>query len=317
MPDVVGDHAADAFVTLRATPAGAATASASAAGDVIPPPGSTPSKFNRFVYDAFGVLGKDERARVEQKMFALARDSGVEVVTLLTDDLHGMSANDYAYAMMRQLRVGKLDVGNGAVIVVAPRQNDVAIAIGPGLMIEAEYLMDLNVQTLRSFLDDGWAWCQKKGDCGGWTSNFFGATERIAGSGKHWEWTIRYPSLVAMKQVAQQTFDARQQNGGDYDPEQDPTWRKIARFAGTVVSLTPDKNDRHRFVNTTHEGMVGPAVLVRDDDGGEAMLYVNAHAQALMPAGKLVEGRHYSFVVREASLGNDPPQLDLLSYDAL
>jgi hypothetical protein len=239
------------------------------------------------------------------------------VVTLLVDDLHGMSANDYAYAMMRQLRVGKLDVGNGAVIVVAPKQNDVAIAIGPGLMIEAEYLMALNIDSLKNFLGDGWSWCQKKGDCGGWTQNFFGTTERIANSGKHWEWTIRYPSLAAMQETYRTELEARNKNGTAYDPEKDPTWRKIARIAGTVTSLKPDHDDGKHFVNSTHEEMVGPAVLVKGEDGQEVMLYVNAQASALMPAGKLVQGRKYGFVVREANLSNDTPQMDLLSYDQL
>ena len=62
---------------------------------------------------------------------------------------------------------------------------------------------------------------------------------------------------------------------------------------------------------------MGPAVLVKGEDGQEIMLYVNAQAQALMPSGKLMQGKRYGFVVREANLSNDTPQMDLLSYDLL
>jgi hypothetical protein len=219
--------------------------------------------------------------------------------------------------MMRQLRVGKLDVGNGAVVVVAPEQRESAIAIGPGLLIEVGNLQELNLTSLESFIEDAWPVCTKYGNCKGWTENFFLTSDRIARSGQHWEWTVRYPSLAEMKAVHDREFAERMESGASYDPDQSLTWRKIARFSGTVVDLSPDPQDRAHFVNGVHAEMVGPAVLVRSDDGIDAMLYVHPHAQGLMPAGRLVEGARYGFVIREHSLGNDTPQLDLLSYDAL
>jgi hypothetical protein len=285
--------------------------------DVLPAPGSTPSKFGQFVYDEFGVLDAPERQKAEQRMYGIARDSGVEVVTLLVKDLHGMSAQDYAYAMLRQLRVGKLDVGNGAVVVVAPEQRESAIAIGPGLLIEVGNLHDLNQSSLRTFIDDAWPVCTKYGNCKGWTQNFFLTSDRIARSGDHWEWTIRYPDLASMKARHDADFAERMRTGASYDPDKSATWRKIARYSGTVASLVPDPDSKQHFVNAIHAQMVGPAVLVRGDDGSEAMLYVHPHAQALMPSGKLVEGARYRFVVRADNLDGTPPQLDLLSYDAL
>lgn len=292
-------------------------APARSGADVVPAPGSTPSKFGQFVYDEFGLLDPEGRAEAERRMFGFARDSGIEVVTLLVKDLHGMSARDYAYAMMRQLRVGKLDVGNGAVVVVAPEQRQSAIAIGPGLLIEVGNLQELNLTSLESFIEDAWPVCTKYGNCKGWTENFFLTSDRIARSGQHWEWTVRYPSLAEMKAVHDREFAERMESGASYDPDQSLTWRKIARFSGTVVDLSPDPRDRTHFVNEKHAEMVGPAVLVRSDDGIDAMLYVHPHAQGLMPAGKLVEGARYGFVIREHSLHSDTPQLDLLSYDAL
>ncbi|MEO7850982.1 MAG: TPM domain-containing protein [Rubrivivax sp.] len=306
---------------LPGLPAANATAIAAASApnkgrDVLPAPGSTPSKFNQFVYDEFGVLDPAERARVEKKMYEHAKATGVEVVTLLVDDLHGMSAQDYAYAMMRQLRVGKLDVGNGALLVVAPKQNDAAIAMGPGVMLESKSFIEGDSKRLRNFLDMGWDWCQKKGNCGGWTQQFFGASEHIASGTRSWEWTIRYQSLADILSVYKQGLAMRAKSSARYDPKTDPTWRKIVRVRGTVVDRTPDKSNRKLFVNSIHEKLVGGAILVRTDNGSDVMVYVNPHTEALMPGGKLQEGRMYSLVVREHSLA-DTPQLDLLSYDAL
>lgn len=285
--------------------------------DVLPTPGSTPSKFGQFVYDEFGVLDAAGRQDAERRMYAVARDSGVEVVTLLVKDLHGMNAQDYAYAMLRQLRVGKLDVGNGALVVVAPEQRESAIAIGPGLLIEVGNLHELNQASLRRFIEDAWPVCTKYGNCKGWTQNFFLTSDRIARSGDHWEWTIRYPDLASMKAKSDADFAERMKTGASYDPDKSATWRKIALYSATVTSLAPERADKRHFVNDIHSRMVGPAVLVRGDDGSEAMLYVPEHAQALMPAGRLVQGGRYRFVVRADNLDGTPPQLDLLSYDAL
>ena len=318
-PVVSSVPSAPADTPAAPAPAADAPVRAVAGGgiDVLPAPGSTPSKFGQFVYDEFGLLDAPERQKAEQRMYGIARDSGVEVVTLLVKDLHGMSAQDYAYAMLRQLRVGKLDVGNGAVVVVAPEQRESAIAIGPGLLIEVGNLHDLNQKSLRSFIDDAWPVCTKYGNCKGWTQNFFLTSDRIARSGDHWEWTIRYPDLASMKAKHDADFAERMKTGASYDPDKSATWRKIARYSATVASLTPDPASKEHFVNPIHAQMVGPAVRVRGDDGSEAMLYVHPHAQALMPSGKLVEGGRYSFVVRADNLDGTPPQLDLLSYDAL
>ena len=284
--------------------------------DRVAAPGSTPSKFNRFIQDEFGVLDPTLRAELEQKFFDYAKDVGIEVVTLLVDDLHGMSANDYAYAMMRQLRVGKLDVGNGAVVVIAPEQNTAGIAMGPGLMLENDFQYENYLKSISRSIENGWGWCRKQGNCGGWTENFLSPSLQIAGGGRHWEWSIRYQDLGAMLAAHAREFEQRQLDGTRFDPARSTTWRKLVRFSGTVADLDPPRGDKRRFVNAKHEEMVGPPVLV-EFDGRAAMLYVDPHTQALMPAGRLEAGRRYSFVARESSLHNDTPQLDLLSYDRL
>lgn len=315
LPSVPGPS--DAPIAMNgAADAPVAAAAPSTGPDVLPAPGSTPSKFNRFVYDAFGFLDREERARVEQRMFDIARDAGVEVVTLMVDDLHGMNAQDYAWAMMRQLRVGKLDVGNGAVVVIAPEQGDAAIAMGPGLLLENAFMLDNHMRSLRTSIADGWPVCKQYRGCKGWTRNFFGPTSSIASGGDGWEWSIRDQDLLAMLVRHQAEFQRRQRQGGTYDPARSTTWRKIVRFTGAVADLSPSKHDPATYVGTAREKSVGPALLVRYDGDRQATVYAHPQIAGLMPAGNLVEGRRYSFVARVHNLHMQTPQLDLLSYDA-
>ncbi len=321
-PAAPGPVAADPAATLApaaATPAAPARSIAAAPGgrDVLPAPGTTPSKFDRFVYDAYGYFDAGERAALEQRAFETARDAGVEVVTLLVDDLHGLSAQEYAWAMLRQLRVGKLDVGNGAVVVIAPAQNDAAIAMGPGLLLENEFMLDNHLRSLKTSIGEGWPICVKYGACKGWTRNFLTPSLSLAASGDAWEWTIRDQDLSAMIARHEQEFAERQRSGASYDPARDSTWRKIVRFTGTVENLAPGSDDASVYVAARHAQSVGPALIVRHGDDLSATLYANPRIAAMMPAGKLVEGRRYVFVARVHNLDMKTPQLDLLSYDAL
>jgi hypothetical protein len=323
LPTVPGPSDAPIAVNEPATPMlepapdSPLAAAPSTGPDVIPAPGSTPSKFNRFVYDAFGYFNPAERAKLEQRMFEVARDAGVEVVTLMTDDLHGLSANDYAWAMLRQLRVGKLDVGNGAIVVIAPKQGAAAIAMGPGLLLENEFLLKNHMRSLETSIADGWPVCEQYQGCAGWTQNFFGPSHSIASGGDGWEWTIRDQDLSVMLARHEAEFAERQRTGTSYDPMKSTTWRKIVRFEGTVADLSPSKDDPKVYVGSGREKSVGPALLVRYGDDRIATVYANPQIAGLMPAGELKQGQRYSFVARVHNLQLSTPQLDLLSYDAL
>ena len=108
----------------------------------------------QFVYDEYGILDAQITATFEKQMFDHAKQHGVEIVTLLVKDLHGMTAEQYGWAMMRQLRVGKLDVGNGAVLVVAPDQGQAAAVMGPGVALEMAF-QDKAAQ-LKNWIDSAW-----------------------------------------------------------------------------------------------------------------------------------------------------------------
>ncbi len=289
---------------------------AKAAVDHLPAPGSTPSKFDRFIHDEYGVLDPVLRAKFERDMFEHARQHGVEIVTLLVRDLHGLSGDAYAHAMLHQLRVGKLDVGNGAVLVVAPDQNEVGIAMGPGVALEME--AHDKKQSLRRWLDLGWPQCSRKQACGNWSENLMLAADHIRRDTRHSEWTIRYQNLAELMTAYNAYNDERRARGGGFDADKDPAYRKITWLDGEVVDLDPPVGDKRAWVIESKRERGRRAVHARAADGYTLMLYMDPGTEALMPAGKLVAGRHYRFIARVDNLSwnpKDTQSFDLLSYE--
>lgn len=306
------------FPTMDDDKPASTTVAAKGPVDVLPKPDANaiPAKFGKFVIDEVGLLDAGTRAAFEKQMFDLADKHQVEIVTIVAKSLHGMSADDYAYAMMRQLRVGKLDVGNGAVLVAAPGENAVGVAMGPAVMLEMRDYVDLEKDRLKGFIELGVPYC--KGACNAdQTEMVLGAAEHIAQDVSHWDFVIRYQSLAELMAKFEEISNARM-NGQDIEPEQDPTWRKITRIEGKLVSRNPAAGEQAKWINDTHAENVGAPMHVVTADGRNLLVYANAHTEGLMTS-KLEEGKSYVFIAREASLSQNPEDtlsFDLLSYDA-
>lgn len=269
-----------------------------------------PSKGTQFIYDEFGILDPAIRAQFEKQMYDHAQKVGVEIVTLLVKDLDGKTAEEYAWSMMRQLRVGKLDVGNGAVLVVAPEQQQVGVAMGPGVALEMKN-QDKAAQ-LKRWVDTAWSLCKKKNACGNWTENLMLAADHIRRDTSHWDWTVAYNSLGDI-----QKMDAAE-NGKQLSPKESKVWRKIVRLTGTVEALNPPVGVKSAWVSEPKLKTGQKAVLLRSTEGLTTMLYIDPRTEALQPGGKLQEGKVYSVVAREAGLSwnpKDTQSLDLLSYN--
>ena len=295
---------------IAAAPAPAPTATAAAA-QVLPKADANalPSKGVQFIYDEFGILDPAIRAQFEKQMHDHAQKTGVEIVTLLVKDLNGKTAEEYAQAMMRQLRVGKLDVGNGAVLVVAPEQGQAAAVLGAGVAL------DMGSQDKAAQLDrwikTAWTLCKKKNACGNWTENLMLAADHIRRDTSHSDWTIAYSSLGDLQKT-----DAAE-NGKVTDPKQSKTWRKITRLSGTVENLAPPTGVKSAWVNEAKLKAGAKAVLLRSAEGLTTMLYIDPRTEALMPGGKLEQGKTYTVIARAAGLSwnpKDTQSLDLLSY---
>ncbi|QNN70884.1 TPM domain-containing protein [Thermomonas carbonis] len=303
----IGDAPAAPTATPSQAPV-AASASSTAVVLPTPDPKALPSKGMQFVYDEYGILDPKIVADAERQMYDHAKQHGVEIVTMLVKDLHGMTAEQYGWAMMRQLRVGKLDVGNGAVLVLAPDQGQAAAVMGPGVALEMGS-HDKSAQ-LKRWIESAWPQCKRKNACGNWTENMLLAADHIRRDTDDWEWTLRYQSLGDIQaQVAAENGTVRPQDSG--------TWHKIVRFGGTVVDLAPQAGNKVAWVNAAQVADGRKAVHVRSDEGLTAMVYLDPRTEALMPGGALQAGKRYVFIAREAGLSwnpKDTQSLDLLSY---
>lgn len=269
----------------------------------------TPSKFDRFVYDEFGVIELSVKEKLAKAAYDFAASNNIEIVTIVAKDLQGRSADQFAQDAMRQLRVGKLEVGNGAVLVFAPEARQVGIALGAGLLVyyrDTSHLRD-SLNSILTLLNGG----MKPSAAGELLAN---TADRIMRDARFWEWNVRFQSIEEMISVASNADKALETSGATYDPEKDPTARKLARVRAKIVTMTPDRTDKVLDVNDIHEANVGPAMHVRTSEGRNVLLYVNPIAAALMPV-PLEAGKTYSFVARESFLKGDTPQFDLISYD--
>ena len=289
----------------------AATTAPAAVAQVLPKADTAalPSKGGAFIYDEFGILDPAIRAQFEKQMRDHAEKTGVEIVTLLVKDLDGKTAEEYAHDMMRQLRVGKLDVGNGAVLVAAPEQGQAAAVLGAGVALEMGS-HDKGEQLAR-WIKLAWPLCKKKNACGGWTENLMGAADHLRRDTSHADWTIAYTSLGDLQKA-----DAAE-SGKSVKPQDSKTWRKITRLSGTVESLNPPTGVKSAYVNESKVKDGKKAVLMRSSEGLTTMLYVDPRTEALMPGGKLQEGKAYTVIARSNLLSwnpKDTQSLDLLSY---
>jgi hypothetical protein len=288
-----------------------APALAAAAAETLPKAdvAAIPSKGTQFIYDEFGILDPAIRAQFEKQMYEHAQKTGVEIVTLLVKDLGGKSAEDYAHAMMRQLRVGKLDVGNGAVLVVAPEQNQAAAVLGAGVALEMRG--HDKAEQLKRWTSTAWPLCKKKNACGGWTENLMLAADHIRRDTRHADWTIAYNSLGDLHKA-----DAAE-SGKSVKPQDSKTWQKITRLSGTVENLNPPTGVKSAYVIESKLKDGKKAVLMRSAEGLTTMLYVDPRTEAMMPGGKLVQGKTYTVIARSDFLSwnpKDTQSLDVLSY---
>ncbi|SMF61367.1 TPM domain-containing protein [Allosphingosinicella indica] len=284
----------------------------------LPAPGSIPFKYGRFVYDETGKLDPARAKAIDQQLYTLARDAGAEFAILVVNDLKGMSAQDYAWAMMRQLRVGKLDVGNGGVAVVAPRQRQAAVAFGPGFAKEAEFSNP--ERQLLTWIDAAWPYCDDADGCLQWTDNLIQIFRLTLANASQTKWTIQFQTLGQLLAHYDRVNNERMQVKRPFNPDTDQPLGNLLRLNGRITSLNPPTG-----IGQVNDKIVGgelgyKAVSLMTDDGYPVILYVSPRLAGLMPSGEIREGQRYTLVGRLQRTGDKDKQasaLWLFSYDAL
>jgi hypothetical protein len=284
----------------------------------LPAPGSIPFKYGRFIVDETGKLDAEKARAMDAKLYALARDVGAEFVILVVNDLKGMSAEDYAWAMMRQLRVGKLDVGNGAVAVVAPRQHQAAVAFGPGFAKEAEFSNPKKM--LLDWIDQGWGYCDDADGCKAWTDNLFNVFSGTLNNVQHTQWTIQYQTLGQLIAHFDKLSAERARTRRPWNDAVDQPLGSLLRISGKVTSLNPPQGIGQATPAIVNGPLAYKAVSMTTDDGYPLILYVAPQTAGLMPSGAIREGQRYTVVGRLQRRGDKGQQASALwtfSYDPI
>ncbi|MGY4397419.1 hypothetical protein ACVWZA_002613 [Sphingomonas sp. UYAg733] len=282
----------------------------------VPSPGSIPFKYGRFIIDETGKLDPARARAMDQRLYTLAKDVGVEFTFIVVNDLRGMSAESYAWAMMRQLRVGKLDVGNGAVVVVAPRQRQAAVAFGPGLAKEAEF-SNPDTQLLQ-WVDAAWRDCDDADGCKLWTGNLFDIFNRTLNNAAHTKWTIQYQTLGQLLDHYDAVNADRMRSKRPFNDQADQPLGNLLRLTGKITSLDPPKGIGQVNANVVGGELGYTAVGMTTDDGYPVILYVSPRLAGLMPSGGLKVSTKYTMVGRLQRTGDRKSQasaLWLFSYD--
>jgi hypothetical protein len=180
-------------------------------------------------------------------------------------------------------------------------------------MLEMHDYVDLERERLQGFMDIGVPYC-RNGACNpGQSEMALSAAGHIADDVSHWDFAIRYQGLGELMAAYEKAAQAHQDTG-EYDPESDPTWRRITRIEGKLVSRHPAGGAQDKWINEIHARGAGAPMHVVTADGRNLLVYANAHTEALMTS-PLQEGRSYVFIARESSLSRNPE--DTLSFDAL
>jgi uncharacterized protein len=90
-------------------------------------------KFTGLVVDAANVIPDDQEASLAQRLLALQKATGRQLVVATIPNLEGRPIEDYGYRLLRAWGVGLKDVNNGAIFIVAPNERKVRIEVGYGL----------------------------------------------------------------------------------------------------------------------------------------------------------------------------------------
>ena len=85
------------------------------------------------IVDQAGVLDAGVRARLDEKLAQLERNTTTQLVVVTLRSLQGYDIADYGYRLGRQWGIGQKGSNNGALLIVVPSERNVRIEVGYGL----------------------------------------------------------------------------------------------------------------------------------------------------------------------------------------
>ncbi|MEV5031973.1 TPM domain-containing protein [Sphingobium sp. LMC3-1-1.1] len=91
-----------------------------------------PKLTGRVVDDA-SLLSAQQKQALTDKLAALEKQSGRQLVVATLPDLQGYDISDYGYQLGRAWGIGSKDRNDGALLIIAPKERKVRIEVGYGL----------------------------------------------------------------------------------------------------------------------------------------------------------------------------------------
>jgi uncharacterized protein len=94
---------------------------------------SFPDRGRRAVVDAAGVIPDEAEAELDARIVAWNRATGHQLAVVTVPSLQGHPIQDYGYRLLRHWRLGRADVDDGAILLLASNERQVRIEVGYGL----------------------------------------------------------------------------------------------------------------------------------------------------------------------------------------
>lgn len=85
------------------------------------------------VVDQANILSPQAEAQLTAKLAALEQANGRQLVVATISSLQGEAIEDYGYQLGRAWGIGRKDVNDGAILLVAPNDRQVRVEVGYGL----------------------------------------------------------------------------------------------------------------------------------------------------------------------------------------
>ena len=90
-------------------------------------------KANSYVTDYANLFSSEEKLSLEGFVHGININSTVEIAVITVNDLDGLDIETYSIELAEKLKVGKKDVDNGLIIIIAPNERKFRIEVGYGL----------------------------------------------------------------------------------------------------------------------------------------------------------------------------------------
>ena len=283
-----------------ATPGPATVLTSESQVDVlpVPDPEAIPVKFGKFVIDELGILDKATRAAFEKRMFEVAAQYQIECVTIVTHNLHGMTTDDYAAAMLRQLRVGKLDLGTGAVFVVAPKEKQAGIAAGSLVSLELAEKLETEKNKLKSFLEFSLPLCT--GTCQPEnTAMLFDPANHLTDNMARFNSMKLYSSPDDLPDATSAAADKKN--------------IALTRIEGQMVTKAPENEGGKSADSIPLPKSADSGIRIQTQEGKNIQVYIPKGLEQIMPT-PIQEGHSYALLVLDSSAHSSDKHLDILSY---